>query len=610
MLKELWYSARSLAWTPGPSLALLLTIGLGVGGNASIDGFSRGLTTVDLPLQDLDTLVSLYSLDAHHSAGPLSFDDYLSLDNPDAPFAQLGAVRESQQNVTLLERTVPMSVAEITPDVANLLGLSLDDGAAISARVWEAEAGSVNVYDRTIRIGGAETQVKSVAPAWLDGLYVSRPVDVWVPLRETTLHAVDRHSRNFWVLARLRPGISAEQAQSVVNANRSPNNTIAALPYRRMTPDVAEGLSRIATLLRAAAGALFFMTCANVASFVLARASTRSRDTAVRVALGAGRVHLTRQLLSDSVVISVAGGALGIIIALWTRDIVPWLFFVEDAERLVFAPDAARILIVSAAGIAMTIVCGLAPMFDLRADKPAAVLQREAAGDSPRMRLFRDVLLSMQMACCCLLIVSTGLLIDGLRRALETREGRRLGEVVLVTPRAPAFVSHYETADKGLKYFEQVERAAASVGDVMQTAWVGTLPGSRPGWQSIRVEPPWLPLRDVVLNTEPFTARSLARVKTPPVAGQMFGGFATEGCPSVVVDEQAAAALFDDDAVGRIVEDESGQRNQIIGVVAPLENEQETRRTPATVYYDGEQPGADRPSRSGALSRPRTADAG
>ena len=592
MLKELWYSARSLAWTPGPSLALLLTIGLGVGGNASIDGFSRGLTTVDLPLQDLDTLVSLYSLDAHHSAGPLSFDDYLSLEDPGTHHSRNSApsANHSRTSRSWNGRS-PCRSRKSLPDVANLLGLSLDDGAAISARVWEAEAGSANVYDRTIRIGGAETQVKSVAPAWLDGLYVSRPVDVWVPLRVTTLHAVDRHSRNFWVLARLRPGISAAQAQSVVNANRAPNNTIAALPYRRMTPDVAEGLSRIATLLRAAAGALFFMTCANVASFVLARASTRSRDTAVRVALGAGRVHLTRQLLSDSVVISVAGGALGIVIALWTRDIVPWLFFVEDAERLVFAPDVARILIVSAAGIAMTIVCGLAPMFDLRADKPAAVLQREAAGDSPRMRLFRDLLLSMQMACCCLLIVSTGLLIDGLRRALETREGRRLGEVVLVTPSAPAFVSQYETADKGLKYFEQVERAAASVGDVMQTAWVGTLPGSRPGWQSIRVASPWPPLRDVVLNTEPFTARSLARVKTPPVAGQMFGGFATEGCPSVVVDEQAAAALFDDDAVGRIVEDESGQRNQIIGVVAPLENEQATG-APATVYYDGEQPGA------------------
>ncbi len=263
-------------------------------------------------------------------------------------------------------------------------------------------------------------RVAGVAPEWLEGLYLGSAVDLWVPLREESLQGADRSSRTFWVLGRLRPGVSADQAQSVVNETRSGDDVIAVQPYTGMTPEAASGMSRLRTLLPAAAGAVFFIACANVATFLLSRASARSHETSVRVAIGASRGQLARQLLSDSVLISAAGAAFGMLLAYWVARIVPALFFDQDAEQLVFAPDLAGIVLASAACAAITVACGLVPLFEIRHDRPATVLRRESAGPSKAMRRVRAGLVVAQMACCCLLVISTGLLFEGFRTALQT----------------------------------------------------------------------------------------------------------------------------------------------------------------------------------------------
>ena len=306
-----------------------------------------------------------------------------------------------------------------------------------------------------------------------------------------------------------------------MNATRSGADAMAVLPYTGMTAEASSGMARIGGLLRAAGGAVFFIACANVASFLLARASARSHETSVRVALGASRGQLAQGLLSDSVLISVTGGAFGMLLALWTTYVVPALFFEQDAERLVFAPDLVSTVAVSAVCVGITIACGLVPLVDLRHDNPAAVLQRESTGPSKAMRRLRAGLVVAQMACCCVLVVSTGLLLDGFRAALQTSVGHRLGQPMLATAEARL---GFHRPDLGLAYFQDLEQVAHSLPGISQTAWVGTLPGVRPAWQSMRVEHPQLLLRDVVMDVVPFTPASLAFVTMPPIAGRMFGG--------------------------------------------------------------------------------------
>ena len=181
VLSDLRYSARSFARAPGLSLALLFTIALGIGSNASVLGFVRGSLSRDLPIPGIDSIVSVFARDSQDAFGPVSYEDYLSLKGQRDAFALVGAARESQARVEFRGRSSVLSVAAVTPELAELLQLSLDDGIIVSHRVWQSEfAANADVGAEPIRIDGVDTRVAGVAPDWLEGLYFGRAVDVWM----------------------------------------------------------------------------------------------------------------------------------------------------------------------------------------------------------------------------------------------------------------------------------------------------------------------------------------------------------------------------------------------------------------------------------------------
>ncbi len=143
-----------------------------------------------------------------------------------------------------------------------------------------------------------------------------------------------------------------------------------------------------------------------------------------------------RELLFDSVIVSIAGGAAGMLLAAWTSRILPALLYEEDAGRLVFAPDLFSLVAASAACAGIMIVCGLLPVLVIPHDRPATVLKRESSGPSAAVRRLRLGLAAAQMASCCVLVVSTAVLIEGLRSALVTSAGHRLGHTFLATVQA------------------------------------------------------------------------------------------------------------------------------------------------------------------------------
>lgn len=559
-----------------------MTIALGIGSNASLFGFARGLTPQPLPIPHIDRMASVYSQEAGAGLRPLSYDRFVSLKSQLDAFELLGAARESQSTVVFGRVTAIMAVATVTREIEGLLHLSLNDGVVISHRAWVRDFGARNsVRGETITIDGVETRVRDIAPEWLEGLYVGRPVDIWMPLELISLEESDRGSRTFAVLGRLQDGSSWRHAREQVKSARGSSGDLTVLPYTGATPELELGLARVTTLLLVAAGFVFLIACSNVASFLAARAAARWHETAVRVAIGAGRRRLVQQLLSDSALISVAGAAIGVVLATWTIDLVPAFLFDRDAEQLAFSPSLMVTIATSAVCVAITMVCGVIPLFEVRHDDPAAVLGRESGGPSTTMRRVRASLVIAQSAGCCLLIVSTGLLLDGFQTALKTYAGARLGQQILATVEA----SHrFEKRELGVDYLRRAGDAARSLPGISTMAWVGTIPGTRAAWRPMRIDPPPVAFRDVEMDVIRFTPALLEVITLPPIAGRMFGGSDSASCAVAVINQKAADELFAGDAVGRSIEDPQGRRVEVIGVVATRPTDASASDRP-TVFF-------------------------
>ena len=336
-------------------------------------------------------------------------------------------------------------------------------------------------------------------------------------------------------------------------------------------PFPPDALDSVGTLLRSAALAVFVIAGANVAAFLLARASARSRETAVRVAIGARRPQLIRQVLADSMLISIAGAIAGAVLAYWIGRIVPAMLFDEDAERMRFVSDASSVAWVVMIGVMVTIACGLLPLLETRHDDPGAIMQREAAGPSRASLRIGAGLVVVQMAACTLLVISTGLLLAGYRSAIQTSTGRRLSNAAIASVDALQMSSKSLEATAGGDYFANVERIGREMTGAREVAWVATVPGDRPVLRAFEFEPAGLPLREMTLLSEPFSTKAVEGIALPPVQGRLFQTRDRGPCGGVVVSVDAARAIGPSRVIGRSIETPSGW-SEVLGVVRLLDS--------------------------------------
>jgi putative ABC transport system permease protein len=573
-------SSRAFIRAPALSLALLFTIALGVGSNVSIYGFVQGLTHPDSPLRVTDGIVSISGQDPSRESGPLSRREYRLLQNAPETFDWIGAARITPSDITVGDHTEIAMVADVTPNLARALNLALRGGVVISHHMWQSELGSrANILGDRIRVNNLDLPITGVAPSRLRGLYSDQTVDLWVPSNDESLQSADPSARDLWAIARIRPPASLSQALAAVRLKFGNSGGVSLVPFTGAAPRMVLGLSRIGTLLNFAAGAVFFVASINVASFLFGRALKRSHETSLRIALGATRAQLMGELLSDSIVISVAGGALGALLAFYTARALPALLFEEDAERLVFAPHVVPIVTSSMLCVCFTVICGMMPVFATVTDRPWIILGRESGLPSKKTERLRAGLVLGQITACYVLVICAVFLFEGLHSALKASAGHHLSHPILVTVQEALTNPEVE-----INYFNQVERAAKSVTGLPPLAWAARLPGDRPIWRSYRIQPASSPLRDLNMDIVWLATDSLNLLDSPPIAGRIFG-FSEPTQRDAIVDEAAAAELFGRETVGMMIQDPSGQPVEVIGVVkrssTPISNQGR-----ATVFYN------------------------
>jgi ABC-type lipoprotein release transport system permease subunit len=329
----------------------------------------------------------------------------------------------------------------------------------------------------------------------------------------------------------------------------------------------AARFGRTIALLSAASALVLGLSCASVTGLLLARAASRSRETAVRVALGAGRRTLVSLHLTDIFVVVAVGGAAGALVAFWTASLFPLLFFIEDADLLSMRPDRVRLGVAAAASLAAFLVAGLVPALSANHRDPSVVLRREGPGLSPSLARLRARLVTGQAAGCALLVALAGVIRADLDRSLRTSRGAAIADLTVARVRVDPPIARGRP-DLARQYFVDVETQVAALVPGAPRAWVTTVPGARSGESEFTIERAAPRTREVRMDAVMLDPEKLPPWRLRPLAGRAFmRGDRVGACPVAMVSASAAAELFAGDPVGVTIEEPGRAPMEIIGVL-------------------------------------------
>jgi putative ABC transport system permease protein len=587
--QDVVFGARTLRRAPATAAIAVVTLALGIGASTAVFSVAEAFVLRALPYPAADRLVAL--TDDHAQRGDSvnvalpNFDDWrASVDAIEAAAAWQTA------DVNLVgpsgaERVVAASVTEEFFEVVGAAAIAgatfgRDRGpanrAVISERVWrEMFGGRRDVVGTSIVLDGTAHDLVGIAPN-VAGMI---DVDVWRPIVRTGA-AARRTNHAFRAVARLRPGVSIDQARAqfdVVAARLSAAHPESNTGWRAgLTPlqeTMTEDLDQVLVLIGAVASLLLAIACTNVAGLLVARAADRRREFAVRAALGAPRLRLIRQLITESVMVSLAGAALGLVVAVWTTGLIVTLVPEDVVPVREPTMSLAGLLFATVVAIATGIAFGLAPA--LTAARPVAQdqLRDGAVASSAATRRVRHALVFVQVALASVLLVGTGLLVVSLWRAVRIDPGLD-PRSVLTFRVTPPRGTHVDAAALG-SYFDALLARLGALPQVEAAGAVSSLPMADDDTISTVRRP-----------DEPAPARgeerwALHQVSTPGylrasgtrlIAGRDFTVADASGAERVtIVNESLAQALWPGQSpLGRDVILEPNAPHRVVGLIADV----------------------------------------
>lgn len=613
-LSDLRYAIRQLAQRPGFATAAALTLALGIGATTAIFSLALAALVRSPPVRQPDRLVALYTTcrrgDPRCSS---SYPDYLDYRDRSATLsdltaydwvtASLGDDAGSQLVTTQLVTGNYFTLLGVRPGLGRLI--APDDArrgsarqiAVLSPELWRSRFGGDSaIVGRTVRLNGASFEVIGVAPDGFRGLHLSGGPDIYIPLLSAFSLGTgflddpgrldDRGSR--WIaqlVGRMAPGVTVDQVRAEMLAI---SNTLAtegpeARGPRSITVDPVSGyilptgartdLQRFVFLLLAVVGFTLLLACANLANLLLSRGIARHREIGVRLALGAGRGRLVRQLLTESLTLAVLGGALAILLAGWALSALGGFDLPGNVTigELHTGLDVRLVAIAGALSLLTGVAFGIIPA--LQASRPAlvAALRREDAGARGRTWT-RGTLVAVQVAMSFVLLVGSGLFLRTLGNSLAFDPGFRAEHVALAS--FDLSLHGYTPAEGEAFTHRLVERIAARP-DV-ESASLGTVvPFQRGGFSGTFVSVAgYEPAPDEEMRVDyVFVAPEYFRTLGIPVL-EGRGVMTTDddaGAPVVVVNETAVRRWWPDgDAVGGRLTI-AGREREVVGVVRDAE---------------------------------------
>ena len=565
LLQDIRYAARSLTRRPALIAAAVLTLALGIGATTAIYSVVSAVLLRAVPFPEADRLVTLWSATGANPQGNVSYADFADLRERARSVEEMAIIRPISVNLTGTETPDRLAGAYVSASFFRLLGVGAARGrlfaeaeaapgaaqplAVLSGEAWRARFGAeASVVGRTLVINGSPVTVVGVLPEGFQPPYGAS--DIYLPIG-TFRNVADRANRTMFAFARLRRGTTVDAAgrelagiARTLAAEQPETNAglgITLVPLREQLA----GRSRPALLtLLGAVAVVLLIACFNVANLQLARAAARHDEMSVRAALGAGRGRLVRQLLTESLLLAGAGGALGVLLAYWgvralRGSIPPTLFFFGEITL-----DLPVLAFAAAVTVATGVVFGLVPALSasrraladaLRSRMPAtARVGRVAAG---------DLLVVAQVALSLVLLTSAGLLLRSLVALQRVSPGFDPSSVITMEFRLPP--TKYATPESQVAFMERALDEMRRVRGVASASMVRGLPFSgNSGTTTYEVE------------GRPVSAAADARgalingsmpgyfktMRIPLRAGRDFDARDRAGAPAVAIVSEVVAA--------------------------------------------------------------------
>jgi predicted permease len=470
-LEEFWqdvrYALRGLRASPAFAVTAVLTLALGIGANTTAFSAANALFFQSLPV-DRPAEVVFVSNQTHSLLPNFSNPDYRDIRDRNTVLSDLAAYSPVPMGLAYGGRAARVWGYVVSGNYFPMLGVkaalgrmltTADDQtrgghpvAVLSYACWRTRfAADPAIVGRTVSINGLSYSVVGVAPRGFFGTEFLFSPDIWIPL---AMHGQIEPARG-WLLdsrtavfllliGRLQPGVGSRRAEASLNGvvaqmGREHPDEDAGMRVALSPPGLFGSAGRAPTLgvliiLLSITGLVLLVACANMASLLLARAADRSREIALRLALGAGRSRMVRQLLAESLLLSVAGGLAGLLLAHWLlRSLVAWRPPVDIQLRANFSMDAHVFWFTASVAILTSMACGLAPALGAARQDLASAIKGDASPNRLRRWSGRDGLIVVQIALSLVLLVGAGLMAGGLRHALSTSLGLDPRHVVVAS---------------------------------------------------------------------------------------------------------------------------------------------------------------------------------
>lgn len=455
VLQDMRYALRQLFKSPSFALTALLTLAVGIGANVVVFGVLNSLLLSPLPVPHPERVLTVEHVSRNNPLNS-SFPAYRDLRDRNNVFSDLGAARVMRIGLDANGAAQPVWGYEVTGNYFRMMGLRpvlgrfldvsdekgdhANEVAVLSYSCWKSRFnGNPAIVGEKIRINKHPYTVIGVAPSGFQGSEKMFWPEVWMPiLNEAQIEGYDwltgRNNQNSWVIGRLKDGVSIRQAEADLDRvgqqlSKEHPNTDERMLFHLSRPgflgDMLGGPVRgfmYGVMLLAAL--VLLAACTNLGGLLAARMSDRSRELAIRVAIGSSRARILRQLVVESVVVAVCGGAVAMLVAAALLSAISnWRPIADFPVQFLVQPDSRLYAFALLISVGTGLVFGCMPVRQIWKTDPNHVLRSGGTQMSSARFAFRDILLGVQIAVCCLLVTACFVALRGLQGALRTPLG-------------------------------------------------------------------------------------------------------------------------------------------------------------------------------------------